>query len=1778
MPQDFGSGVSRTLSALQRQFQVVVWQKSRPPLDSEVNLMGQMDMERSAQIVRANMHSGFLLDPLDAQRDFVTDPSWSNFFKLGRPNADEQAPSLWANVNGWIIPVTGTAVSDGDVSNRVDLYPPPSTDARIDLVFLEVFLAQVAPNPSTDNKPSADKVWKYGNVKFGGTNVTDDLEDPTVGYETSERVQAQYRLRLYGQGSGLGNSVDLAAFPDGLDDPNVVGQGTASTPVTGFSFTNMRAELGDPGLWRAGDGDANNALGTVDGYTYAIPIAAIFRRNSDAFVARTDAGNPNQNGAVDRNPITVSITDPAEATKVFGTATLTNTISEVTTGVVQVTGLAGSVLDNAAIDWTSTFLVLDGEVIRISEVDTSVSPATMTIRATGGRGRWGTMAVPHLAGTVVQVFNWRHDGLFADQIAPTDLLDLRKGVTMGEWDYNSLLAHNLSKLFQGELRTSYKQGKGDSQGAVVVEVDEMLSTGDNGNNQVEFVDGPDGIRTIFSDGASIQPDVTMLLDNNATQVDGQVTRFDTAPATYWSVNAGFLPGGFMTDSGSPAGWQNGSSIFLYIGGSNGSQGARASMNGERAVRFVTPKEYWSSTSAQNRQHPVTLRFIAERAMNPAGGTEPVLQHPGPMYPLPDANFERPYCVLGGILNTDSISTTVSVYNVGPNVSQEVEIPGLDFDAIGDWFSKDGSGRFQNDPSLVTKPVLHGNRTLWGMITQDGRDRTGASSEVYLVIWGDTTTSNNNGLFRVIGAGTSAGYTQHNAAAANRLVVEFINAPSASQVFVDNTGLNAEMRSQFSHSEDGNGSASASTSGSAMCIVLTDLEGEYLATRNPWNATNLAALAIATPVLSKMVLSTTLQYHPGRGATARVADALDRFAVVTAGSEYLRQAPSSRDGSFPSQAGVPDGETYFDLNHVQTWNRLTSQGLSAPEAPDYGGGLVAFSEAAREAEVFIDPGSKTIMFRPFLTRNMTLFQHTISSGQLVPTTLDGSIVVDGAGIFLGLTKGYEVPQEFMPRFGRQDIPFYVDTTGTGSGSFLQGINHLFNDGLSTAPAQFSIIGGEPTTPGVPTVKSIRFQTSSALLYGQWGGIPNGGGTNGFKCRLYTNVNIQSSDVGAGLRGIQLPPFYGIARIYGVYDWRDYRDAGGSTFESNRVTPSAGAPPNLLRTDAAKQTLYLLQGGAEDVTGNADDHTYIIPENAIDISLSGNYVAGETFGDIQYVVECLVFGFSRGWVNKNNYVMARGLNGQGLIPPTQLDGAVMVIPAPASEADLCYTAYNRTVYQGDPYMTRDGSNRTTSDYENRYGQVAQSDAFELGTPIQQFDANGDQIPEIPNARALEVLAAVDFWTTLGTGKVGGGLFPGTPLDVGYTTPTMASRTRIPAASTSDPWQVTTRAFSEGQKTNLSHGSAALSIISNADINGGDTLVFVIGGMTTVTLTAGVDWAVGATATASISNLSEAIRTSADLQGLVQAWGEGQQMSLVAVQPGDDCRRIEVSISNTLAFALRVAENLLQGPGPVTDTPLVGGVDIPTNGAIPGTSAITPIRLTGMTERLPMGILLQDADFLGEDPLRDGASHLRSAFGSASANTRTAFPLTGGEEYTRSVGGVGTYVALADGGILKYTPYTDTTPTGTKKFRLYRGGGSSYIISGDNPGGPVDWVAGAFPEGLLPVLKGGVLAGRAFLVRNFPEEAFSGNETTSHGDELQMVIMTQGILGEGLTRTQSVSLSGVVSPTGYGEGYSAADRYRLEGKPQSPGHQRAAPATYIPLAPFPDDSVPPGVIPCP
>jgi len=1322
------------------------------------------------------------------------------------------------------------------------------------------------------------------------------------------------------------------------------------------------------------------------------------------------------------------------------------------------------------------------------------------------------------------------------------------------------------------------------------------------------LDGPDGIRTVFSDAATIETDVTLLCDN-AFSLSSGFTTSTLDSSVEWDMGADFKPLAFINNLDNSVdvdSYVNGSIIFLHIGGSTGNLGARGTFrdSSERAVRFVSPREHWKKynpTPQDGKQTPVQLRFQLMRALYPeAPGEENVdplaaKKHPGPMYPLKDHNFEKPFLVLGGVLEP---TLKMSVNSETDLTTTEIDV-GIDFDVADTWYSLDDNSRFEDDPTVLSNPLMQGRRTLYGMLTAGGVDRSGASSEVYVAVWGETNIQDDNGAFRVIGAGT-AGYTNINASNSTSIVVEPISQGISALVPAGGgagLSLDVEFRSQYTNSEDGSGSAAGI---SALAIVLTDIQGIEGGISNPWNTLNLAGsagadLTIPSAVTSKLEINTTLQYHPGRGGTARIPDDIWRVSLVDGNSTYLRQAVSSIDSDWPGDSGYPDSEIIYDPVHPSLWNRLRGFGLtesSDPKAANVGGYIVDFAEIDRDHEVFADKNSKTIILRPYQDKSMTLRSATTDSDPSLVGVVNypgTSVPKDGAEIFtVDKTLAYQLPSEFMPRFGRQDIPYYVDTTGTGSGNYLSGINHLFKDSLSTSSPVFNIIGGEDTLSGV---LPMLFQTgtSSGLDYGRYGTIL---GDGFYQARLTNDISntglcgltteelevwerlqaVYSWDLGKGLQGIMLPPYLGIARLYGVYDRDDYLAKGGATFEANRATPSLNPAINLLRTDVDQQTLFIFQDGAYDVTLERGDHTYIIPDNVLDLTKAPTYSPGVKyrFQDFEYVVEATIFGFAQNWINENNYLLARlhtGAGGVAIVDsynysstfPPEAEGANMIIPAPVQSNNRVYTGYSRTPYQGDPYMTRAGESRTTSDYQNRYGQVAISNAYYLNESIQQFDSNDVRTVEIPNARIMEVLSSVDFYTTLGTGKVAGPMFPGTFSDVGFVDNMGPASTRIPASSLQPRWKVLPRTYTTGQAGNFNRAGITVSIEGTiGDIADTEISFLTISGewltITAVTGAPGTDeFLIGANTNVTATNMAAKINSLDLLLTSVTARASQNKVQIEAVPTGAEGNQILIDINVEPSFGGNVEDWVLEAPGlrnnmiptsgKITSSHLVGGEDVRVNAGRGNSS----FNLTGMTERLPLGILLQDSDFLAENPMVDDSSAFNTYLNRFKPVQENLSIYHGETEYTRFLGDPGVYISQSDGGILRYQAYHETlSPTGSKRFRLYRGGGACQVLSDPVPGGPLDWSLGSFSGTLKPVLKGGVLIGKAMLVRNYPESAFSTVTTTSHGDEIQMLVVTYGVLGSVDSQREGINLSGKISPAGHGEGYAACDRYRLDGHP--------------------------------
>jgi len=289
MALDYGSQVSRTLQPDDRNFLDVVWDKGKPPLDSELTLMSDI---RDVQSRRANikLQSGvlnFRLSGFDELYKGTTDIVFPSAF-LGENEFIIQ--NFRAIVNGWVLDLIDSSVEGGNFTTdgwiSVEMPTPPAAGQRQDLIFLEVYRVLIRPN-STVNKPAVDKIYKYGNTQYRGTQLTDDMEDPSVGVETTQRVQLQFRLRTV-------SGVNFTNYPEGVDDPTVKARGP-NTGDTSYTYTNQGSTSNDHGLFRAGNGDSTSrsVLGTVDGYIYAIPVLGVHRRNSTAYNVHT---NPNGSG------------------------------------------------------------------------------------------------------------------------------------------------------------------------------------------------------------------------------------------------------------------------------------------------------------------------------------------------------------------------------------------------------------------------------------------------------------------------------------------------------------------------------------------------------------------------------------------------------------------------------------------------------------------------------------------------------------------------------------------------------------------------------------------------------------------------------------------------------------------------------------------------------------------------------------------------------------------------------------------------------------------------------------------------------------------------------------------------------------------------------------------------------------------------------------------------------------------------------------------------------------------------------------------------------------------------------------------------------------------------------------------------------------------------------------------------------------------------------------------------------------------------------------------
>src|SRR5579863_194795 len=278
--------VSRTLDPTGKSLTTIVGLHDKEITDADINLIQDLQDYKRQRLLSDQVTSGCL-----TYSPFQFTPLIPNTFLI---------PSFDILFFGEVITIQGNN-SSALTLNSVVIPPPVSfapgqstPDASIYIAFVEVWYQ--ALNPQTGSGYYTDPIsglryfFPYGGINPFSTNATvspDDSIDPFQGLFTTERAQIQWRINV----QPVALTYDFTKYQFGLDPgalPTeiVYAQASQAAPLNSssiYQFTNMGNINGDTGVWRAGDGYRLQSAGTMDGYSYAFPLAVIFQRNTGNF-------------------------------------------------------------------------------------------------------------------------------------------------------------------------------------------------------------------------------------------------------------------------------------------------------------------------------------------------------------------------------------------------------------------------------------------------------------------------------------------------------------------------------------------------------------------------------------------------------------------------------------------------------------------------------------------------------------------------------------------------------------------------------------------------------------------------------------------------------------------------------------------------------------------------------------------------------------------------------------------------------------------------------------------------------------------------------------------------------------------------------------------------------------------------------------------------------------------------------------------------------------------------------------------------------------------------------------------------------------------------------------------------------------------------------------------------------------------------------------------------------------------------------------------------------
>jgi len=277
------ASVSRTLDPTSRSFTTVVGKHDRRITDADINLIQDVQDLKNQMRIDNQIFSGAL-----AYSPYVFDPTKENIFKI---------PAFDVMFNGEVVSIGGANSPDPSFNSVTLPSPGPigainNEQASIYVVFVELWYQWLDPVSGAGYFTSGGQNFMFPNgcvQADSSTLIPDDVIDPFQGLNTTSRSQIQWKIRV----APISLFYDFTQYRYGLDPganlayETIFGQAYLSTaPNTAsltYAFTNMGTVNGDYGLWRAGDGAPVPVIPTLDGYTYAIPLAVVFQRTTGLF-------------------------------------------------------------------------------------------------------------------------------------------------------------------------------------------------------------------------------------------------------------------------------------------------------------------------------------------------------------------------------------------------------------------------------------------------------------------------------------------------------------------------------------------------------------------------------------------------------------------------------------------------------------------------------------------------------------------------------------------------------------------------------------------------------------------------------------------------------------------------------------------------------------------------------------------------------------------------------------------------------------------------------------------------------------------------------------------------------------------------------------------------------------------------------------------------------------------------------------------------------------------------------------------------------------------------------------------------------------------------------------------------------------------------------------------------------------------------------------------------------------------------------------------------------